>query len=152
MSENTTQRPMDVLEAFYAAERIYMSAGGATAGASFDGMGATLDPGVLLHQSPDLPWGGEWVGYEGFKGWSIQMSRHFDVVDVQNARFFEGGDQLVIVCDLVTRSRTTGEVLTAPMVQVVTVRDGRITEFRPFYWNVPDYTAIAAKTTSEGDA
>ena len=25
------------------------------------------------------------------------------------------------------------------MAQVVRVRDGRIVEFRPFYWNVPAY-------------
>lgn len=145
---NESRSPREVLEAFYAAERIYMAAGGARAGAPFDGMAQTLDPGVRLHQSPDLPWGGEWLGHEGFKGWSIEMSRHFDVVDVRNARYFDQGDELVIVCDLQTRSRTTGEVLTAPMVQVVTVRAGRITEFRPFYWHVPDYVAIAAGTQS----
>ena len=146
MSTPTSHRPIDVLEAFYAAERIYMAGGGAPAGASFAGMGATLDPDVQLHQSPDLPWGGDWVGYEGFKGWSIEMSRHFDVVDVQDAKFFENDDQILILCQLTTRSRTTGEVLTAPMVQVVTVKDGRITEFRPFYWNVPAYVDIASRT------
>ncbi|WP_410605810.1 nuclear transport factor 2 family protein [Amycolatopsis sp. lyj-90] len=138
--------PIEVLEAFYAAERVYMAAGGASAGASFDEMGATLSPDVRLHQSPDLPWGGEWEGYEGFRGWSIEMSRHFDIVDVQNATFLESGDQVVILCDLRTRSRTTGESLTAPMVQVVTVQDGRITEFRPFYWHVPDYAQLASAT------
>lgn len=141
-----SKTPIEVLEDFYAAERIYMAAGGVPAGASFDGIGATLHPDVQLHQSPDLPWGGEWRGYEGFKGWSVEMSRHFDVVDVQDAQFLTAGDQVVVLCTLTTRSRTTGESLSAPMAQVVTVVDGRITEFRPFYWNVPDYVALAAKT------
>ena len=48
--------PRDVIERFYAAEAAYMNAGGGDAGASFAGMAATLDPDVVLHQSPDLPW------------------------------------------------------------------------------------------------
>ncbi len=31
-----------------------------------------------------------------------------------------------------------------PVAQIVRVRDGRITEFRPFYWNGPTYAAAAA--------
>ena len=31
-----------------------------------------------------------------------------------------------------------------PMTQVVTVKDGKITDFRPFYWNVPAYVAAAS--------
>ncbi len=30
------------------------------------------------------------------------------------------------------------------MAQVGTVSNGRITDFRPFYWNVPDYVKAAA--------
>jgi hypothetical protein len=29
------------------------------------------------------------------------------------------------------------------MVQVVTVRNGKIVDFRLFYWNVPGYAAVA---------
>lgn len=134
---------IEVLERFYAAERTYMAAGGAQAGANFDGMAATLDPDIQLHQSPDLPWGGEWSGHQGFKDWSVEMSSHFDVVDVQDAQYFESGSQVVILCRLVTHSIATGETLDYPMAQVVTVERGRITEFRPFYWNVPHYVAVA---------
>ncbi|MDV3127022.1 nuclear transport factor 2 family protein [Mycobacterium sp. 21AC1] len=130
---------IEVLLEFYRAERIYMAAGGVAAGVSFDDMGAALDPEVVLHQSPDLPWGGDWIGYEGFKGWSTEMSRHWDMVDVQDPAFFENGDQVIVSCRLVTRSRLTGESLDYPMAQLVTVREGRITEFRAFYWNVPHY-------------
>lgn len=49
--------PITVIERFHAAEADYMNAGGATAGADFTAMAATLDPQVVLRQSPDLPWG-----------------------------------------------------------------------------------------------
>ena len=71
------------------------------------------------------------------------MGTIFDRVDVQDARWFEDGDTLAILCALETRPRATGEVRRMPMAQAVTVREGKITEFRPFYWNVPAYRAAA---------
>ena len=51
--------PLAVIKRFHEAENVYMNAGGAAAGTSFAAIAATLDPEVVLHQSPDLPWGGE---------------------------------------------------------------------------------------------
>ena len=128
-----------------------MNAGG-NAGASFAGLAATLDPDVVLHQSPDLPWGGEFHGHAGYEGWARQMSRAFDRLDVKDARFFTGADTVVITCRLVTRSRASGETLDLPMTQVVRVRGERIVEFRPFYWNVPAYCkAIRNPIRAQGE-
>ncbi len=139
MSPGGRPSPRQVIERFYAAEAVYMNAGGADAGASFAAMAATLDPDVVLHQSPDLPWGGEFRGHAGYEDWARQMSRAFDRLSVEDARFFTDGDTVVITCRLVTRSRGSGETLDLPMAQVVRVRGDRIVEFRPFYWNVPAY-------------
>lgn len=131
--------PGEVVEQFYTAEAVYMNAGGADAGVSFAGLAATLDPSVVLHQSPDLPWGGTFRGHGEYEDWARQMSRAFDRLEVKDTRLFENGDTVVITCRLVTRSRASSETLDLPMTQVVRVRDGRIVEFRPFYWNVPAY-------------
>ncbi len=139
MSAPGQAAPRQAIERFHAAEDAYMNAGGPDAGASFAGMAATLDPDVVLHQSPDLPWGGEFHGHAGYEDWARQMSRAFDRLEVRDARFFEEGDTVVITCRLVTRSRATGGTLDLPMAQIVRVRGERIVEFRPFYWNVPAY-------------
>ena len=139
MSAAGQPSPRDVIERFYTAEAAYMNAGGAEAGASFAAMAATLDPDVVLHQSPDLPWGGEFRGHDGYEDWARQMSRAFDRLEVADTRVFADDDTVVITCRLVTRSRTSGETIDLPMTQVVRVRGGRIVEFRPFYWNVPAY-------------
>ena len=135
--------PVEVIGRFYAAEADYMNAGGATAGADFAALAATLDPAVGLHQSPDLPWGGAFHGHTGYEDWARAMSAAFDRLEVKDRRFFHeagaAGDAVVITCRLVTRSRATGAVLDLPMAQLVRVREGRIVEFRPFYWNVPAY-------------
>ena len=132
---------LDVVRRFHAAEDAYMNAGGPDGGASFAEMAATLDPAVVLHQSPDLPWGGEFEGHAGYEDWARQMSRGFDRLAVKDARSFADGDTVVITCRLVTRSRATGEVLDLPMAQVVRIAADRIVEFRPFYWSVPAYRA-----------
>ena len=139
MTDASPSSPRAVIKRFYAAEAAYMDAGGGDAGASFADMAATLDPDVVLHQSPDLPWGGEFHGHAGYEDWARQMSRSFDRLAVEETRFFTDGDTAVIICRLVTRARQSGETLDLPMIQLVRVRDDRIVEFRPYYWNVPAY-------------
>lgn len=137
-----TETPRQVLQRFYEAEREYMQSGH-SGDAGFDAMQATLDPEVVLHQSPDLPYGGEFKGHAGYRQWADAMRAIFDRVDARNPEFYESGDTVVITCDLLTRTRGTGDEMTLPMAQVVTVRDGKIVEFRPFYWNIPAYVAAA---------
>ena len=133
--------PRRVLERFFEAERRYMQEGG-----SFAEFAATLADDVVLHQSPDLPWGGEYIGPKRYEQWARAMSAVFDQVDMREPQFFEQGDTVVIVGRLVTRVRATGETMDLPMAQVVTVKEGRITDFRPFYWNVPAYAVAAGSS------
>ena len=140
--------PMAVIRRFYEAEAAYMNAGGQKGGASFTAMSDTLDPEVVLHQTPDLPWGGEFHGHAGYEDWAHRMSDAFDRLKVKDTRLLGEGDVVVILCRLVTRSRRTGRILDLPMVQEVRVRDGRIVEFRPFYWNVPAYRAALGEAAA----
>jgi uncharacterized protein len=100
-----------------------------------------MDENIVLHQTPDLLYGGEWVGREKVAECFAKMSSLYHNVDVQDPVFIENGDVVIVTCTLVTTSKTTKEVLKQPMVQVVTVKSGKITDFRPFYWNVPSYVA-----------
>ena len=131
--------PCQVLARFYEAERRYMQG----AGANFEKFAATMADDVVLHQSPDLPWGGEYVGPKRYEEWAKAMNTVFDQVDMREPQFFEQGDKVVVVGHLVTRIRATGETMDLPMTQVVAVRNGKITDFRPYYWNVPAYAAAA---------
>ncbi len=153
---NGTESPKRVLERFYEAEREYMQAGeggqsddGDSQSDDFAAMQATLDPAVVLHQSPDLPFGGEFQGHAGYRRWAEAMRTLFDRVDAQSPTFYENHETVVVTCELVTRIRATGGEIKLPMVQVVTVRHGKIIEFRPFYWNVPAYAAAAAPAPAQ---
>ncbi len=135
--------PKQTLEAFYEAEGKYMRARASGGEASFDGIAATLSPDVRLHQSPDLPFGGEYVGHQQYEQWAVAMSAIFDALEVAEQEWFENGDKVVVICRFKTHSRINGSSQDLPMGQIVTVKAGLITDFRPFYWNVPAYTAAA---------
>jgi ketosteroid isomerase-like protein len=137
--------PKAVLLRFYEAESRYMKAFEENGIASFDEMRETMAPDVVLHQSPDLPYGGDYLGYEGYEQWAVKMSSIFDKLEVAEREFFEQGEKVIVVCRFITRSRINGSVQDFPMAQVVTVRNGKIVEFRPFYWNVPAYVAAATR-------
>ena len=67
--------PRQVLERFFEAERRYMQEAG-----SFEALRATMAGDVVLHQSPDLPWGGEYAGPKRYEEWARAMSAVFDQV------------------------------------------------------------------------
>ena len=83
--------------------------------ASFDGIAATLSLDVNLHQSPDLPFGGEYVGHQQYEQWAIAMSAIFDTLEVTEQEWFENGDKVVVICRFKTHSRINGSSQDLPM-------------------------------------
>nr|POF02509.1 hypothetical protein CFP56_58140 [Quercus suber] len=135
MTARTT--PSQILERFYAAERAYMAAPEESRDSS--SFLACLSPTLILSQSPDLPWGGDFHGHEGFLQWSESMAKRFDILDVRDPRVFENGDDAVIVYStLHLRLRKTGQMWEKPLLQLVGVdaEKGLITKMQPFYWDV----------------
>ena len=142
-SSTIVATPTEVLLRFYQAEADYMKAYEVNGYASFDALRETLDSKVVLHQSPDLPFGGDYEGFAGYERWAKAMASIFDRLEVKEREFFDHDDKVVVFCRFVTRSRINGSIQDFPMTQVVTVRGGKIVDFRPFYWNVPAYVAAA---------
>ena len=126
----------EILDRFYDAERVYMAAPPGTADSS--ALAATLAPDVKLIQSPDLPYGGVFVGVNGFLDWAKQMNELFSGVDVRDPEVLEGENKAVVLSTLYATVRRTGAVLKIPFVQIIKVdrEKGVITEMIPVYWDV----------------
>ena len=77
------------------------------------------------------------------------MASNFDKLEVTDRELFEHGEKVIVICRFVIRSRINGSVEDLPMAQVVTVRNGKIVDFQPFYWNVPAYIAAALTDETE---
>ncbi|WP_406139613.1 nuclear transport factor 2 family protein [Streptomyces sp. NBC_01089] len=128
----------------YAAEARCLAAGGPDT-VGFGLLAPFFAPDVVLHQAAGLPYGGAWRGHEGMARFFRAMSRTWESFRMAEQEILATGgplgEPLVVLHRIQARSRATGREIAFPILQTVTVRDGRISEVRPFYW---DTAAIAA--------
>ncbi|MFI1385167.1 nuclear transport factor 2 family protein [Embleya sp. NPDC020886] len=132
-----------VLEAFFAAEAAYIGAGG-RGRASFAELAACLAPDVVMYQAPGLPYGGPRYGPSGIEDFMAAMSEAWREMEFLEQRFAVDGESVAILNRGLLTARATGRVLDTWVMQMITVRDGLITEIRPFYW---DTKAVDAALT-----
>lgn len=123
-----------VLQKFYAAEAAYIAAGG-MGEASFDGLAGCLDPEVVMYQAPGLPYGGTWRGPRGIEEFMAAMSEAWQSLEFLEQRFVVDGDVVVVMNRGRLQARATGRILDTSVMQLITVKDGLITEMHPFYWD-----------------
>ncbi|MEU6681394.1 nuclear transport factor 2 family protein [Streptomyces sp. NPDC046925] len=132
-----------VLTAMYEAESRYLAAGG-PGRATFDLLAPCFAPDVVLHQARALPYGGTWRGHDGLTRFFLAMSETWETFEIGKQEFLATGRTAVVHTHVRARARATGRELAFPILQTITVRDGRISQVRPFYW---DTAAIVAATT-----
>jgi ketosteroid isomerase-like protein len=123
-----------VMQRFYEAERAYVTAGGPDR-AAFDEIAACLDPEVELHQAPGLPFTGVWRGPEGMERFIAVMGELWQSMEFLEQRQLVDGDTVVATNRVRFVSRATGRAVVTSIMQLVTIRDGRIREIRPYYWD-----------------
>ncbi|MFD3663493.1 nuclear transport factor 2 family protein [Streptomyces sp. NPDC058659] len=126
-----------VLTGMYAAEAAYLAAGG-PGRASFAPLAPYFAPDVVLHQAAALPYGGTWRGHAGVERFFLTMSRVWESFDMTEQEFLATGRTAVVLTRVRARARATGRELTFPILQTISVRDGRIAEVRPFYWDTAE--------------
>lgn len=136
--------PLAVLKRMYAAEAEYLAAGG-PGHASFELMAPFFASDVVLHQAVALPYGGTWRGHDGMERFFLAMSQAWEAFDMVEQDFLGTEGTPVVLTQVHARARATGQELDFPILQTISVKDGRICEVRPFYW---DTAAIARACTS----
>ncbi|WP_405929820.1 nuclear transport factor 2 family protein [Streptomyces griseus] len=134
MTHSPTTDSRAVLTAMYTAEARYLAAGGPGT-ASFDLLAPCFAPDVVLQQAAALPYGGVWRGHRGMERFFLAMSDIWATFELVEQDFLATGEISVVHTIVRARSRATRRELTFPILQTLTVRDGRISEIRPFYWD-----------------
>lgn len=135
---------LTVLKGMYAAEAEYLAAGGPGT-ANFGIIAPYFAANVVLYQADALPYGGVWRGHDGMERFLLAMSRAWEVFDMVEQEFLATGETAVVLTQVHARARATGKELDFPILQTLAVKEGRIAEVRPFYW---DTAAIAGCTAS----
>ncbi|MFD8598288.1 nuclear transport factor 2 family protein [Kitasatospora sp. NPDC059646] len=134
MAMSSTTDSIAVLTGMYAAEAEYLAAGGPDE-ASFDLLAPFFAPDVVLHQADSLPYGGTWRGHSGMTQFFLAMGAAWESFDMAEQEFLATGETAVVLTRVRARARATGRELSFPILQTITVKDGKITEVRPFYWD-----------------
>ncbi|MFE6775333.1 nuclear transport factor 2 family protein [Streptomyces sp. NPDC057702] len=129
----------------YAAEAAYLAAGGPGA-ASFGLLAPFFSYDVVLRQAAGLPYGGTWLGHSGLARFFLRMGQVWESFAMVEQEFLATGETAVVHTRVRARARATGRALDFPILQTLTVRDGRITEIRPFYWDTRAIAAACATT------
>lgn len=124
------------MERFYAAEAAYVAAGG-FGKANYSHVAAYLDPEVILHQAPGLPFtgAGTWRGHDGMERFLARFSEVWESMEFVEQEHWGDEDTVVVRNRVRFRARSTGQEVDALIMQLITVRDGRMLECRPFYWD-----------------
>ncbi|MEV0620581.1 nuclear transport factor 2 family protein [Nonomuraea sp. NPDC050404] len=137
-----------VMRRFYAAEAAYVAAGG-PGKASYDQVAEHLDPEVVLYQAPGLPFTGTWRGRDGMERFLAVFSGLWESMEFLEQDHWGDDDTVVVRSRVRFRARATGREIDTLILQVVTVRDGRMLECRPVYWD-PAAVSEACDTAPTG--
>lgn len=135
----------------YQAEAEYLAAGGPGT-ASFTTLAPFFSPEVVLWQADALPYGGIWRGHEGLQRFFLAMSSTWDRFEMAEQTFLSETGPLVVLTRMNARARATGRELDFPILQTITVTEGRISEVRPFYWDTAAIADACAHVHREPEA
>ncbi len=119
------------LARFYEAESAYLAAGGG----DFSAIAAALDPECVLYQPASLPYGGEWRGHRGFEAWMQAFAQQWSSLEVKGTELYQDGDVIVSKSHVYAVAKATGLNLDWPLLQFFRMREKKILELRPFYWD-----------------
>jgi ketosteroid isomerase-like protein len=101
---------------------------------------AYLSSDVLVRETTDLPFGGEYRGHAGNAELVGRMTALFDLA-ILKSEFFDGGDTVTAKLRARFTPRQSGVPLELEIVELITVRAGKIVEL-DIYHKTP--SAVAA--------
>lgn len=104
------------------------------------GAATYFDPDICIYEPTGLPYGGKYVGHAGFYDLFRRLSDSFDELSIPPSAILDAGPAVIAMTTLHGIAKATGIAVHMPLNEVFVVREGRIIEIRPFYW---DTAAVA---------
>lgn len=107
-----------------------------------------LAPDFTLHQAASLPYAGVYRGVEGVKKFFLVFFQVWQTFRSDETEYFSLDNERVLALSQVRATTKTGHQLDMPMAQLFIVRNGKMLEARPFYWDTAEVKLIANQETA----
>jgi ketosteroid isomerase-like protein len=128
----------DALDAYYAA----LKAGDAEA------LRAVVTPDIVVtyHGRPGLlPWTGVWRGFDAYRDFLSRVGAALEILAVTPVARIPDGDRVVVLLDGRWRARATGCQVAARVVNIFTLRDGRVAGYEVFHDTAALWEALSGR-------
>lgn len=123
----------------WTAEAVVRSLYACVAANDFDGVISLIADDAEFIQADSLPFGGRYVGHDGFKLMAARILAAWPGFAVAPVAFMsDGADQVVVLTEL------SGQGLQMPMLELWTLSSGRVARCQPFYFDTARASAGAA--------
>jgi ketosteroid isomerase-like protein len=107
-----------------------------------EAMKALIDPNVRLVEAKSLPYGGVHVGLDAFMKVLYGFYEYWKDGKVVVKNLIADGEWCVAMTELTAVSAKSGIAFTTQLAEVHRVRDGRIIESLPFYFDTKELAEI----------
>jgi ketosteroid isomerase-like protein len=108
---------------------------------------ATPDLHITYRGRPGLlPWAGHWEGVERAMAFFALVAEHLEVLEVTPLRRIAGGDTVVVILAGRWRARRTGRDVAAEVVNLFTLREGRVARYEVFHDTAALWEALNDET------
>jgi uncharacterized protein len=99
---------------------------------------------LVVHEAGGLPFSGEYSGPEGFLGLLGRINEGLELVLNPTIQYLVAGDTVAMRSRMTFTARHSGKSVEVGLVEIYTVRDGKIFELEVYY---QDSSAVAALLT-----
>lgn len=100
-----------------------------------DGFYAAVTEGTEFHEAASLPYGGVYRGVAAVRKGVQRMFSSWDDFSFQILQYSAGGDLVFVNVMISGVGRKTGKSFSMPIIEMWRLKNGKITEIRPFYFD-----------------
>ena len=96
---------------------------------------ANVTDETLFHEAPSLPYGGIYRGRADIQRGSQLVVACWENFQFKVLNYMAGGDVVVAHVLISGVGRKTGKSFSMPIMELWRIKDGKVVELRPFYWD-----------------
>ena len=101
----------------------------------FEGLKQYLHPDVRVNEAESLPYGGVYVGIDQMVALNAHVFSFWTDFSITVKQLFGEGEWVTALTEMQGKARTTGLAFKMPLSEVFRVKDGKIVEITPYYFD-----------------